>query len=774
MPLSPTMANPIHRAQCRADVAWSTINAGEAIPGVVTPMTWSFFGDATDRAMKLTFFDLGVIRRDQAVASPNPEDRLWDVFYGRAAANLNTFRWLGDRMPGTSGDAIEEQIFGQVRPGVQSRPDVSRYPFVAARMPISALRLTRRLTAASAPIDGWWRQVTAPGAIASIAQARDVLRTAARDFEAVMRPHTLAAMLCQAFYEQLRVAAERAGRPGLELSLVTGYGDMSETAVVTDLWSVSREQLSLDEFVRRHGYHGPDEGELSSRVWRINRAPLEALLTAYRELDDDRDPRLIERQRGEERRRAETELLAALPGPRRAATKLVARLAATFIPLRGTGKAAFLQCVDAARAAALAIGEQMVSDGQLDRPDDAFMFTLEELLAPVPGGPGDSGERAAERRAIHDEYRKLDIPDLFEGVPTAFPILTESEIGSDDGVDVVVTGTPVSPGVVEGAARRLIDPHTDDALEPGEILVCRTTDPSWASAMMLASALVIDIGGPISHGAIVARELGVPCVIGTRDGTAKIRSGDRLRVDGGKGEVVVLARVTATSPISLVDTVNEETVNRTRTREDTHMANHELLVLRTLRLKGRVNAEGIAAASGVGADEVNSIVTNLVQSGEAREMNGNYLLMPPGRDRLNGLLEAERAGIDSAAMHDVYEDFVAVNGDFKRLANDWQMKGETPNDHSDAAYDQEVLGRLPGIHERVSPVTDRAAQIAPRLAIYKDRFERALAKVQGGDLDWLLKPLIDSYHTVWFEFHEELIGLAGHTREAEAASGRAE
>src|SRR5581483_4417595 len=115
------MDNPIHRGRCSSSVAWSTINAGEAIPGVVTPLTWSFFGDATDRAMKGTFADMGVIPRSRAVVPPGAEDRLWDVFYGRAAGNLSTFRYMGDRMPGTSGDAIEEQIFGQVRPGVSSK-----------------------------------------------------------------------------------------------------------------------------------------------------------------------------------------------------------------------------------------------------------------------------------------------------------------------------------------------------------------------------------------------------------------------------------------------------------------------------------------------------------------------------------------------------------------------------------------------------------------------------------------------------------------------------
>ena len=80
----------------------------------------------------------------------------------------------------------------------------------------------------------------------------------------------------------------------------------------------------------------------------------------------------------------------------------------------------------------------------------------------------------------------------------------------------------------------------DDLVESGEILVCHTTDPSWAGYFLVASALVIDVGGPLSHGAIVARELGVPCVINTTVGTAQLVSGDMLRVDGGTGRVEVL------------------------------------------------------------------------------------------------------------------------------------------------------------------------------------------------------------------------------------------
>jgi hypothetical protein len=204
------------------------------------------------------------------------------------------------------------------------------------------------------------------------------------------------------------------------------------------------------------------------------------------------------------------------------------------------------------------------------------------------------------------------------------------------------------------------------------------------------------------------------------------------------------------------------------------MSDYELPVLRALRLKGRANPEDIATAVGLDAGQVEPIVGALVESGDAREVNGNYMLLGPGRERLGSLLDAERATVDTAAVSDAYEQFTPVNGDFKQLANDWQIRDGEPNDHADASYDQEVLDRLPSIHERVTPVVDRVASLSPRLAPYGPRLGTALERVRAGDHTWLLKPLIDSYHTVWFELHEELISLAGLSREAEALSGRAE
>jgi hypothetical protein len=126
-----------------------------------------------------------------------------------------------------------------------------------------------------------------------------------------------------------------------------------------------------------------------------------------------------------------------------------------------------------------------------------------------------------------------------------------------------------------------------------------------------------------------------------------------------------------------------------------------------LRLKGRGTPEELAAATGLDADAVAPIVSGLVESGGAREVRGSNMLLPPARERLKELLDEERAGVDSEAVKELYEEFTSVNQDFKQLATDWQIRDGEPNDHSDAAYDQEVLGRLPSIHSRVAPTVDR-------------------------------------------------------------------
>jgi pyruvate,orthophosphate dikinase len=202
--------------------------------------------------------------------------------------------------------------------------------------------------------------------------------------------------------------------------------------------------------------------------------------------------------------------------------------------------------------------------------------------------------------------------------------------------------------------------------------------------------------------------------------------------------------------------------------------NGELRVLRVVRLKGRVEPDAVSEASGLPLEAMGSILDGLVGAGALSEANGRYRLTPEGRERLSTLLEQERAGLDAGAIASLYAEFDAPNSELKELANAWQMREGEPNDHTDAGYDHEILDRLAGVHERTLELLRRIIAVAPRLEPYPQRLTKALGQIQAGDHGWFLRPVVDSYHTIWFELHEDLIGLAGQTREAEAAAGRAE
>jgi phosphohistidine swiveling domain-containing protein len=514
---------------------WTTVNAAEALPGVSTPLNWSWFGAATERAFRWTFVDMGVLHPAATVVSASVDDRLWGVFYGRAAANLDTFRRLADLTPGTSGDALEQQIFGTAREGLPNHASKRRYPFVAARMPRSALALPKVLAAHRTSVEVFWRaSALEPPADATAARAR--FADAAARFEAVMRPHTLAAMLAQAIYEQASKLTAAAGVGGLENRLMTGFGGFEETRLMRELWAVSRERRSLDDFLAGHGYHGPTEGEISSRSWREDRAPVAQLLETYRGMDESAGPAAVEESRVLERQRATDELHAALPAAKRPGARVLLGVARRYIPLREVGKTAFLQTLDTARAAARIVGDDLARRGVVGDPDDVFYLTVAELADPTLSDG--IKETVTLRRERRDEYLKVRLPDSWTGQPEAIPI-TASEAAAEGSE---LTGLAVSPGVVEGRARVVLDPLATGPLQPGEILVCETTDPSWTSLFLVAAGLVIDIGGALSHGAILARELGVPCVINSRIGTQVLRTGDLLRVDGDAGRVAVLRR----------------------------------------------------------------------------------------------------------------------------------------------------------------------------------------------------------------------------------------
>jgi pyruvate,water dikinase len=135
------------------------------------------------------------------------------------------------------------------------------------------------------------------------------------------------------------------------------------------------------------------------------------------------------------------------------------------------------------------------------------------------------------------ERRRTRIPRLLLNDGCAFyDGLHIPQEGDENGL----RGSPVSPGVVEGPARVVFDPHTT-RLQPGEILVCPGTDPAWTPLFLAAGGLVMEVGGMMTHGAVVAREYGIPAVVGVHQATTRLKTGQRLRVDGGSGVIEILS-----------------------------------------------------------------------------------------------------------------------------------------------------------------------------------------------------------------------------------------
>ncbi len=199
----------------------------------------------------------------------------------------------------------------------------------------------------------------------------------------------------------------------------------------------------------------------------------------------------------------------------------------------------------------------------------------------------------------------------------------------------------------------------------------------------------------------------------------------------------------------------------------------EFTLLRLAELKGRASADILAEALEMPVNVAEDYYLRLCAQGLCSESGGGFSVTDKGRSHLQEHLSQERTHADPAAVVVFYEDFCVFNADLKQIMTAWQIRPDgTLNDHSESDYDRGVLQRLADLHLRVGPLLRRLSQLSPRLAAYESRLGRAAGRVAAGDRRYLARIIADSYHTVWFELHEELLSLAGLKREVEARAGR--
>jgi pyruvate,orthophosphate dikinase len=314
--------------------------------------------------------------------------------------------------------------------------------------------------------------------------------------------------------------------------------------------------------------------------------------------------------------------------------------------------------------------------------------------------------------------------------------------------------------------------------------------------MARAAGILTSRGGLASHAAVVARGWGIPAVVGAEavevgDGEVRIHgyhlgAGDVITIDGGTGEVfegsVAGATIIAPEAAILLEWARKAGIEvvggqapatggtspASRTTVDSDA------VMRVIALKGFALPEAISDAVLATADDVAPVVERLVAEGLVVASAGAYTLTDAGRSRVDRLRVAERSAWGAQNAIAALDAFLAIDHHVKDVVTAWQMRdAQTVNDHTDAAYDAGVLDRLAAIHADAMTWVGSITPGVPRFRDYAARLSRAIDAAKSGDGRFIASPRVDSYHGIWFELHEDLIQLAGRTREEESAAGRA-
>jgi phosphohistidine swiveling domain-containing protein len=319
------------------------------------------------------------------------------------------------------------------------------------------------------------------------------------------------------------------------------HGAFTESSV-PDLLQRYRErtlppvaQRGLQSFLRRYGHRAVAEIDLGMPRWSDDPSHLLGVISNYLRLNpDDLDP-VAQFHAGQARAESMiTTLVGRMAEHSRVRARMVGwalRRVRQLVGLRESPKFLLIVALATMREHLKVIGRQLAASQLIDQIDDVFFLDLGDVRR------GLSGETlqtlvVARRDAYEQELKRRHIPRLLlsDG--------TEPEAMADANADVsgALTGSPASAGTVTGPARVVLDP-VGAHLEPGEILVAPSTDPGWTPLFLTAGGLVMEMGGSNSHGAVVAREYGIPAVVGVPDATQRIETGQLITVDGAAGLV---------------------------------------------------------------------------------------------------------------------------------------------------------------------------------------------------------------------------------------------
>lgn len=313
-------------------------------------------------------------------------------------------------------------------------------------------------------------------------------------------------------------------------------GDLDRLAERIEQRQMPTEFLrAWDDFLAAFGWRGPLEMDLASPRYADDpRLALRQM--SFMAVDDEGfDPEAAHQRQVHERQRAYKELMRRSGPLRRVLLRRVYRLIDLFAGARDTPKHLIVLYNYAVRKRALAEGRRLTEEGRLDSAEDVFDLRFADLEAAA-------GDATLDLRRIREERTRFR--KKLDAHVASFPPVIDSRgrilrPPSIEPTPDLLKGMPVSPGVVTGPVKVLHTPH-EKAVAKGDVLVAYTTDPGWTPLFVNAAAIVLEVGGVLQHGAVVAREYGKPCVVGIDRAVVRLHDGEPVEVNGTTGTVRIL------------------------------------------------------------------------------------------------------------------------------------------------------------------------------------------------------------------------------------------
>jgi pyruvate,water dikinase len=536
---------------------YTRANVGEVFPDPVTPLARDSALFVAELGWRDAWIRMGAFEADEF---PAEEFCQLGVTGGYCYLNASLIRLFGERAPGLSWQAMDEQFFG-AQPGIP--------PYEEAPGDVR-LDLSEKIGATFAwvfgqhSLDDLTELTEDRVETKALRDTRPDLSTLTDQqlwdrFTAMLPRHRklFAHHLFTTYMASLPVGivsavATAVGRSDLIMPILSGLGDVDSAAPSHAMWGLSRLDPGSDEFTKAFaefvyecGSRGPNEWETRSPSWESRPALAMAAIDRMRQAPDSADPANHFAVRASERERASTELLSIVEGDPATHGQLAAAIACSlaWLPGRERTKTNNIRVIHEMRMAMRELGRRMVEIGAFDEIEDFGFVRLAEMAALLVD-PHSLTNTIRERRAEYCMLQEVEPPVVLVGQtadgPDAWP--RRDAVAVDKlAVGETLAGLPGCPGVAEGIARVILDSNDPSALQPGDVLIAPITDPSWTPLFVPAAAVVVDVGAALSHAIIVSRELGIPCVVSATGATRNIPNGARVRVDGGTGVVTVLS-----------------------------------------------------------------------------------------------------------------------------------------------------------------------------------------------------------------------------------------